>query len=91
MISVTRLNGQRFAVNQDLIEQVREIPDTTLVLVDGTTYNITETYDQVSDLIDLAHARVLAAAYNLRAGTAEVIHTETTVAPGAPIRKGGLL
>ncbi|MFP5368044.1 MAG: flagellar FlbD family protein, partial [Actinomycetes bacterium] len=42
MIVVTRLNGAQFAVNPDLIERMYASPDTTLVMVDGAKYIVTE-------------------------------------------------
>ena len=63
MIVVTRLNGSRFAVNPDLVERVQASPDTTLVLVGGTTYIVTENLDEVIDLIAAYRARVISAAY----------------------------
>lgn len=64
MIVVTRLNGARFAVNPDLIERIQASPDTTLVLVGGTTYIVTETLDEVIDLIAAYRARVISQAYD---------------------------
>lgn len=66
MISVTRLNGQRFAVNPDLIEQVREIPETAVVLIDGTLLHVSESFPDLIDLIDASRARVLGAALRFR-------------------------
>jgi flagellar protein FlbD len=63
MIVVTRLNGSRFAVNPDLVERVQASPDTTLVLVGGTTYIVQETLDEVIDLIAAYRARVISTAY----------------------------
>jgi len=63
MIVVTRLNGSRFAVNPDLIERVQESPDTTLVLVGGTTYIVRERLEQVIEMIAEYRARVIALAY----------------------------
>ncbi len=63
MIVVTRLNGSRFAVNPDLVERVQASPDTTLVLVGGTTYIVQETLDEVIDLIAAYRARVISSAY----------------------------
>lgn len=59
MIVVTRLNGQQFAVNPDLIERIYASPDTTLVMVDGAKYIVTETLDSVIDLIAEWRAHVL--------------------------------
>ena len=43
MIVLTRLNRSRFAVNPDLIERVQATPDTTITMVDGATFVVTET------------------------------------------------
>ncbi|PJJ73281.1 flagellar protein FlbD [Diaminobutyricimonas aerilata] len=63
MIVVSRLNGSRFAVNPDLIERIQASPDTTLVLVDGTTYVVREELDAVIDMIAHYRARVIALAH----------------------------
>lgn len=85
MIVVTRLNGSRFAVNPDLVERVQASPDTTLVLVGGTTYIVRETLDEVIELIAAYRARVISAAYaGPVAGTADprvAIATSTGTAP----------
>ena len=75
MITVTRLNGSQFAVNPDLIERIHENPDTTIVLVDGSTYIVTEPLSQVITTIAEYRARVIALAY--RSQTAAVVHFET--------------
>jgi flagellar protein FlbD len=63
MIVVTRLNASRFAINPDLIERIHANPDTTLVMVDGAKYIVTESMDEVIDLIAGYRARVIALAY----------------------------
>jgi flagellar protein FlbD len=35
MISVTRLNGQKFVLNADLIRTIEENPDTIVTLISG--------------------------------------------------------
>ena len=35
MISVTRLNGQQFVLNADLIRTIEENPDTIVTLISG--------------------------------------------------------
>jgi flagellar protein FlbD len=62
MIVVTRLNGSRFAVNPDLIERIQENPDTTLVMIEGTTYVVRESLLDVIDLIARYKAYILATA-----------------------------
>ena len=47
MIRVTRLNGEQFALNPDLIERVEAHPDTVAFLVDGTKYVVKESVDEV--------------------------------------------
>jgi len=62
MIILTRLNRSRFAVNPDLIERVQATPDTTLIMVDGATFVVTETMDDVIAQITRFRAGVLATA-----------------------------
>ena len=62
MIVLTRLNRSRFAVNPDLIERVQATPDTTLIMVDGATFVVTETMDDVIAQIIRFRAGVLATA-----------------------------
>lgn len=62
MITVTRLDHTRFAVNPDLVERIQESPDTTLHMIDGHVYVISESMDAVVDLIVAYRARVLSAA-----------------------------
>jgi len=60
MIVLTRLNGAPFALNPDLIERADANPDTTLLMVDGTTYVVTESVDDLIDRVVAFRARVLA-------------------------------
>lgn len=62
MIIVTRLNRSRFAVNPDLVERIQAAPDTTLIMVDGATFIVRETMDEIITQITEFRARVLAAA-----------------------------
>jgi flagellar protein FlbD len=62
VIILTRLNGQRFAVNPDLIERVESTPDTIVTLVDGTKYLVTEEIDVIADLVIQHRAAVVAKA-----------------------------
>lgn len=63
MIVVTRLNGSRFAVNPDLIERIHASPDTTLILVDGTSFIVSESLETVVEAIVAYRARVISAAH----------------------------
>lgn len=59
MITVTRLDRTRFAVNPDLIERIQASPDTTLHMIDGHVYVVAEEREAVIDLIVAYRARVL--------------------------------
>lgn len=68
MIRVTRLNGERFALNPDLIERVEGHPDTVAFLVDGTRYVVRETVDEVLAEIREYRASILATSYEMDRG-----------------------
>jgi flagellar protein FlbD len=69
VIRVTRLNGEHFALNPDLIERVEGHPDTVLFLVDGAKYIVREGVDEVLDEIREARASIYATAYAMDRGT----------------------
>jgi flagellar protein FlbD len=68
VIRVTRLNGERFALNPDLIERVEAHPDTVAFLVDGTKYVVKETVDEVLHGIREYRAGILATSYEMDRG-----------------------
>ena len=68
MIRVTRLNGERFALNPDLIERVEGHPDTVAFLVDGTKYVVKETVDEMLLEIREYRAGILATSYEMDRG-----------------------
>jgi flagellar protein FlbD len=74
MIVVTRLNGSRFAVNPDLIERIHASPDTTLVLVDGSSYIVTETLDEIIELVARYRAKVIALAHAASSEPSDLQH-----------------
>jgi flagellar protein FlbD len=49
MIRLTRLNGQRFVVNAELIRTVEQLPDTTIKLINGDHLIVRESMDEVVD------------------------------------------
>lgn len=51
MILLTRLDGSRFAVNEDQIERLDETPDTVVSMVNGNSYLVKESLEEVIDLI----------------------------------------
>ena len=69
MIVVTRLNDSQFAVNPDLIERIHANPDTTLVMVDGAKYIVTETMDEIIEMIASYRAHVVVLARGLAGST----------------------
>ncbi len=59
VIMLTRLNGERFAVNVDLIERAETTPDTVIRMVDGAKYVVTESLEEVIDKVTNFKASVL--------------------------------
>jgi flagellar protein FlbD len=68
VIRVTRLNGEQFALNPDLIERVEAHPDTVAFLLDGTKYVVKETVDEVLAEIREYRAGILATSYEMDRG-----------------------
>lgn len=50
MICVTRIKGQKVALNPDLIETVEQMPDTTIRLVSGENILVRETLSEIIEL-----------------------------------------
>lgn len=76
MIRLTRLNGSELYLNADLVATVEAHHDTVVTLVDGKTYVVLETADQVVTRITEYRAAVLASA-------------EQQLQPHAPDEAGG--
>jgi len=68
VIRVTRLNGEQFALNPDLIERAEAHPDTVVFLADGTRYVVKETVDEVVLEIREYRAGILATSYEMDRG-----------------------
>ncbi|OPJ57093.1 flagellar FlbD family protein [Alkalithermobacter paradoxus] len=51
MIKVTRLNGDEFVINCDLIETIERTPDTVITLTTGHKYIVKESIDTIIDKI----------------------------------------
>jgi flagellar protein FlbD len=68
VIRVTRLNGEQFALNPDLIERVEAHPDTVAFLVDGTRYVVKESVDEMLAEIREYRAGILATSYEMDRG-----------------------
>jgi flagellar protein FlbD len=80
VIRVTRLNGERFALNPDLIERVEAHPDTVVFLVDGTKYVVTESVDEVLLEIREYRAGILATSYEMDRGEYRPVSTDDPAA-----------
>ena len=63
MIELTRLNGNKFRVNPDLIKYFESIPDTTLTLVTGEKLLVAETCKTVAELATEHRVDVLRSAW----------------------------
>ncbi|GAA4313457.1 flagellar FlbD family protein [Klenkia terrae] len=69
MICLTRLNGEPFALNPDLIERVEAHPDTVISLNDNVRFLVRESLQEVLVAIRDCRADVLATAYAMDRGT----------------------
>ena len=58
MIAVTRLNGQRFVVNAELIRFVETTPDTMITLSSGDKFMVQESLDSVVQLAVDYHRQI---------------------------------
>lgn len=67
MIRLTRLNGGVLHLNADLIATVENHHDTVLTLVDGKTYVLLDSVDEVVDAVREYRASILVAADRLGA------------------------
>lgn len=68
MIELTRLNGNRMAVNSDLIQFAESAPDTLLTMVTGEKLLVTESLAEVTERMIACRARMLAEARRLLPG-----------------------
>lgn len=51
MIEVTKLNGQKILINQDLLEIVEETPDSVLTLTTGKKIIVKESRQEIKNLV----------------------------------------
>ena len=68
MIRLTRLNGEHFVLNAELIQRVEGHPDTVVTLRDDTKYVVTETVDQVVREVRDYRASIQAVAFQMDRG-----------------------
>ena len=82
MITVTRLNGDAFALNPDLIERVEATPDTVITLVDGTKYVVRESVEEIVYRVREAKASVIALSHAIDHGAPASTAPVLRVVPG---------
>lgn len=68
MITLTRLNGATFALNDQFVERVEANPDTVVILADGKKFIVAETVADVVEQIRQSRADVV-----VRANMVEVL------------------
>lgn len=51
MIELTKLRGDKFMLNCDLIEMVEENPDTTILLTNGRYLIVQESIQEITDKV----------------------------------------
>ena len=51
MIDLTRMNGEHFTLNADLIETVEEVPDTVITTITGKKIFVKESRQNVKSLV----------------------------------------
>ena len=66
MIVVTRITGQEFRINPDLLLRIDSTPDTILTFIDGTKLIVRESMPEVSDRINDNRALLLARAQDIQ-------------------------
>ena len=76
MIRLSRLNGSEVHLNADLIATVESHHDTVVTLVDGRTYVVRDTSQQVVEAITRYRASVLALAEHMIDETAADVERE---------------
>jgi flagellar protein FlbD len=69
---VSRLNGQPFALNPDLIERADATPDTVVTLTNGAKYVVAEGLEELVAAVRDYRASIVALAHQLEAGVAPV-------------------
>jgi flagellar protein FlbD len=84
VIHLTRLNGQGFVLNPDLILRAETTPDTVVTLVDGTRYLVEEPIDVLAERVLRYRASVVAVARELTAAghSGAPIDSDADPAPG---------
>lgn len=63
MIALTRLHGEQFLLNEDMVERVdAHTGDSVVFTVGGNVYTVKETAEEIAGVIRLEKAAILSAA-----------------------------
>jgi flagellar protein FlbD len=65
MIKLTRIGGSVFVLNSDLVERVDATPDSVITLVDGKTYVVADSLDEIIDAIRTYRSEIIAVSTHL--------------------------
>jgi len=84
MILLRRLSGPLFTLNPDLIERAEATPDTVVTLIGGNKYVISESLEELVELIRDYRARIIAAAETMMLDTG--LNTDSSPSPHARMR-----
>lgn len=60
MIDLTKLNGQKILVNQELFEIIEETPDTVITLTTGKKIIVKESRQEIKNLVKSYRKDILA-------------------------------
>jgi flagellar protein FlbD len=52
MIELTRIKGEKFALNSDQIEMMEQTPDTVITMLNGHKYLVREPVGEIIDKIE---------------------------------------
>ena len=98
MIILTKLSGERFALNPDLVQRVEASHDTVVTLVDGAKYLVAESLDVVAERMLTYRIAVVSGAQETTQLHLVADYSDTDddeagpdlpAAPPVPLRRGG--
>ncbi len=71
MIELTKLNGERYYINSELIEMIEMIPDTLVTMTNGKTHYVAESAEVVVARVGAYKAGIMAHSYLLESNLRE--------------------
>lgn len=82
MVLVHRLKGEAVFLNADMIESIEARPDTVVVMVDGRSFVLSDSPEQIVERIRTFRASILVAADELRDRTPPTPELAVVPEPG---------